>query len=123
VSSTLAALDERHRTPKARLKALVRALAGQSELVAQYGCPLGSLCSEIDKRLDAPEFAVGELMGTIIDWAQVQYRAMGHGADAHGLAVDLLATYQGTALLANTLRDPKVLSEAARRLERHIDAL
>ena len=35
----------------------------------------------------------------------------------------MLATYQGNALLANTLRDPKVLSAAARRLERRIDAL
>ena len=34
----------------------------QSEIVAQYGCPLGSLCSEIDKRLDAPDFAVAALM-------------------------------------------------------------
>src|SRR5436305_4788860 len=31
---------ERHRTPKARLKALVRELMDQRELVAEYGCPL-----------------------------------------------------------------------------------
>src|SRR5689334_25435994 len=37
---------ERHRTPKARLKAFVRMLADQRELTAQYGCPQGSLCSE-----------------------------------------------------------------------------
>jgi AcrR family transcriptional regulator len=123
VRATLAAIDALHRSPKARLKALVSELAGQSEVVAQCGCPLGSLCSEIDKRQDAPDFAVGELMRTTIDWAEVQYRALGQGGDARDLAVDMLAAYQGSALLANTLRDPKILSSAARRLERRIDAL
>jgi hypothetical protein len=48
---------------------------------------------------------------------------MGHGSQARDLAIDLLAAYQGNALLANTLRDPKILSGAARRLDRWIDAL
>jgi AcrR family transcriptional regulator len=123
VRATLDDIDARHRSPKARLKALVRELAGQSEVVAQCGCPLGSLCSEIDKRLDAADFAVGELMRTIIDWAELQYRALGRGSDARDLAVDMLAAYQGSALLANTMRDPKILSNAARRSEQRIDAL
>lgn len=122
VSATLDAIGARHRSPKARLKALVRELASQSETVAQFGCPLGSLCSEIDKRIDAGEFAVAELMRTIIDWAETQYRALGYGDESTGLAVDMLAAYQGSALLANTMRDPKILSDAARRLERAIDA-
>ena len=123
VSATLDVLSERHRSPKARLKALVRELAGQNEVVAQYGCPLGSLCSEIDKRIDVQEFAVADLFRVIIDWAEVQYRALGQGDQSRDLAVDLLAAYQGNALLTNTFRDPKILSGAARRLERRIDAL
>ena len=123
VTDTLASIDARHRSSKARLKALVRELAGQSEIVAQYGCPLGSLCSEIDKRIDAPEFATAELMRIIIDWAERQYRALGQGPKSRDLAIDMLAAYQGNALLANTLRDPTILSAAARRMERGIDAL
>jgi TetR/AcrR family transcriptional repressor of nem operon len=123
VNAALDAIGERHRSPKSRLKALVRELAGQSEVVAHYGCPLGSLCSEIDKRIDAPEFAVADLMRIIIDWAEVQYRLLDQGDQSRELAVELLAAYQGNALLTNTLRDPKILSGAARRLERRIDAL
>ena len=47
IQSLLRAL-ERHRTPQVRLKALVRELTAQSELAAEYGCPLGSLCSELE---------------------------------------------------------------------------
>jgi TetR/AcrR family transcriptional repressor of nem operon len=123
VRTTLESVDSGHRSPKARLKALVRELGGHSEMVARYGCPSGSLCSEIDKRPDAPDFAAADLMLLIIGWAEEQFRELGHGSQARDLAIDLLAAYQGNALLANTLRDPKILSEAAGRLERWIDAL
>jgi TetR/AcrR family transcriptional regulator, transcriptional repressor for nem operon len=122
VGAALAAIDSRSRSPKNRLKALVQELAGQSEIVARYGCPLGSLCSELDKRLDAPDFAGAALMLMIIDWAEAQFRELGRGRQARELAVDLLAAYEGSALLANTLRDPKVLAEASRRIDRWIDA-
>jgi TetR/AcrR family transcriptional regulator, transcriptional repressor for nem operon len=122
VGSALAAIDSRFRSPKGRLKALVHELAGQSEIVARYGCPLGSLCSELDKRLDAPDFAVAKPMLLIIDWAEARFLELGRGSQSRELAIDLLAAYEGSALLANTMRDPKVLSEASRRLDRWIDA-
>src|SRR5690242_16317844 len=57
VKTTLAAIDAHHRSPKSRLKALVREFTAQSEIVAQHGCPLGSLCSELGKRVNRPGFA------------------------------------------------------------------
>ena len=38
--------------------------------------------------------------------------------DARELAVALIAAYEGIALLANTLRDPALISTEVRRLER-----
>ena len=122
VRTTLASIDARHRSPKPRLKALVRELAGQSEIVAQFGCPLGSLCSELDKRGEVTGVRVDELLRLPIDWAEEQFRAMGR-RDAHELALDLLAAYEGSALLANTLRDPDVLANASHRIDRWIDSL
>ena len=120
--STLAGIDARHRSPKSRLKALVRAFAAQKETVALYGCPFGTLCSELDKRVGDPRFEVAQLLSLPIEWAEGQFRALGR-RDAHDLALDLMAAYEGSALLANTMRDPSVLSRAARRLDRWIDAL
>ena len=113
---------EQHRTPKARLKAFVRMLMGQAEETARYGCPKGSLCSELDKRDDGPGQACGELMGMPIVWAEQQFRAMGR-RDARELAVALIASYQGIALLTNTFRDPQMMASEGRRLERWIDSL
>jgi TetR/AcrR family transcriptional regulator, transcriptional repressor for nem operon len=122
ITTTLAAIDTRHRSPKSRLKAFVREFTAQSEIVAQYGCPLGSLCSELDKRVTDPGSPAAELMRLLIDWAQQQFRSLGR-PDARDLAFDLLAAYEGSALLANTMRDPRTLSRAARRIDRWIDTL
>src|ERR1700681_2267690 len=43
IQTQLASLN-RHRSPKGRLKALVHNLTDQRDLVARYGCPMGSLC-------------------------------------------------------------------------------
>jgi hypothetical protein len=43
--------------------------------------------------------------------------------DAHDLAVTLMAAYQGTALLSNTLDDPTLMTRESRRLSRWIDTL
>jgi TetR/AcrR family transcriptional regulator, transcriptional repressor for nem operon len=122
ITATLAAIDARHRSPKGRLKALVSEFASLSDLVARYGCPFGSLCSEIDKRGAESGLAVAGLMRLPIEWAETQFRALGR-PDAHDLAIDLMAAYEGSALLANTMRDPAVLTGSARRLGRWIDSL
>jgi AcrR family transcriptional regulator len=113
---------ERHRTPQARLKGLVRALTDQRELAAQYGCPLGSLCSELDKRTDGLDRTCAQLLELPIDWAGTQFRQMGR-RDARDLAIALIAAYQGIALLTNTFRDPELMTREARRLDRWIDSL
>ena len=120
IRATLASIDARHRSPKSRLKSFAREFGSRSEIVARYGCPLGSLCSELDKRVDGSIFAVAKLMRLPIAWAEEQFRSLGR-RDARDLAIDLLAAYEGHALLANTMRDPNVLTRAARRIDQWID--
>jgi AcrR family transcriptional regulator len=117
----LAAL-EHHRTPKARLKAFIRMLTSERELAARYGCPQGSLCSELDKRDDELGRSCAQLIRLPIEWAEQQFRAMGR-RDARELAVALIASYQGIALLTNTFRDPELMAREGRRLERWVDSL
>ncbi|MGO8862271.1 MAG: TetR/AcrR family transcriptional regulator [Acidimicrobiales bacterium] len=117
----LSALN-RYRTPKGRLKALVRDLADQRELTSQYGCPMGTLCSELDKRDDDLDRIAAELLSAPIDWAEQQFQLMGRN-DARDLGIALVAAYQGISLLANTLGDPELVTREGRRLDRWIDSL
>src|SRR5262245_16720972 len=113
---------ERHRSPQARLKALVRNWADMRDLVAEYGCPMGTLCAELDKTGGGADRDAAAVMARIIDWAEGQYRQLGK-RDARDLAVALFASIQGAALLANAFRDPTILTRQTRHLERSIDAL
>src|SRR5918997_3663549 len=49
IQTVLAELD-RHRTPRARLKALAESWIEMAEEVARYSCPHGTLCQELAKR-------------------------------------------------------------------------
>jgi AcrR family transcriptional regulator len=109
----LSLLEQQHRTPAARLKTLVRMLAWQPGQVALYGCPRGSLCSELGKQDNDPARACTELMRTAIAWIEQQFKAMGR-RDARDLAFALLASYEGTALLANTFRHPELVVREGR---------
>jgi hypothetical protein len=114
----------RHRTPKSRLKALVQIWAAAKEQIAAHGCPIGSLCSELGKRdgQDEVAHAAGDVLGALVTIAEDEFRQLGR-RDARDLALSMVGAYEGAALLANTLRDPDILTAAARRLDRWIDSI
>ena len=113
---------ERHRSPQARLKALVQSWTEMRDAVARYGCPMGSLCAELDKLDDGRDRDAAAVMGLIIDWAEGQFRLLGRRG-ARDLAVSLFAGIQGAALLSSNFRDPQILTRQGRVLERWIDTL
>jgi AcrR family transcriptional regulator len=121
-AATLIEAFERHRSPQARLKALVRNWADMREAVARHGCPMGTLCAELHKTEGGRDADAAAVMALIIDWAEGQFRQLGR-RDARDLAVALFAGIQGAALLANTFRDPALLTRQTRHLERWIDTL
>jgi AcrR family transcriptional regulator len=120
--SATAALQRRHGSPKARLKALVGLLADQRDIIADHGCPYGTLCTELAKHAGESNPLTAPLMQILLDWAEQQFHAMGRH-DAHDLALELVIAYQGSAVLTNALAQPELMSHQARRLEKWINAL
>lgn len=110
-------------TPRQRLEALVRGWVDQRDLAARYGCPTGTLASELDKRADGLDQKLAEHMRSLVDWTERQFREMGHQRDARELAVALIAAYQGISVLTNTFREPELMATEGRRLQRWIDSL
>ena len=113
---------ERHRSPQARLKALIHNWSDMGEAVARHGCPMGTLCAELDKDEGGRDRDAAAVMAIIIDWAEDQFRQLGR-RDARDLAMALFAGIQGAALLANTFRDRTILTRQGHHLERWIDTL
>jgi AcrR family transcriptional regulator len=119
---SMISMFEQFSAPQERLKALLHGWVEQRDLTAQYGCPTGTLASELDKRDDGLDRAIAKVMGELLDWVERQFQAMGRD-DARELAVALIAAYQGISLLTNTFRDPDLMATEGRRLERWIDSL
>lgn len=121
IRELLSRLDRR-RTPQARLKGLAAAWADASDDVAEHGCPLGCLSTELGKT--HPELAAdgAQPLEDLIDWSEQQFREMGR-QNARALATTLLAGVQGAAVIADALGDPGVMRREVRRLDRWIDDL
>jgi AcrR family transcriptional regulator len=120
--TTLFAGLERLPDPHARLRGLIHSWTDDCERAAEYGCPMGGLCSELNKvEGDLSRHAAG-LIGRLIDWAAGQFVLMGR-PDGPQLAVTMIARIEGAMLLANTLRDPQIMFAQSRELEEWVDSL
>jgi AcrR family transcriptional regulator len=122
IRSATAALQRRHGSPKARLKALVGLLADSGDTIADHGCPLGTLCTELARNSGESHPLTASLMQTLLDWTEQQFHAMGR-RDARDLALELVIAYEGSAVLTNALGQPELMAREARRLEKWINAL
>src|SRR5919201_430645 len=71
---TLIDTFERSRTPQARLKALVHNWSDMREAVVNHGCPMGTLCAELDKLEGGLDREAAKVMARIIDWSEDQFR-------------------------------------------------
>ncbi|WP_280468066.1 TetR/AcrR family transcriptional regulator [Nocardia cyriacigeorgica] len=109
-------------SPQARLRGLIAGWVDLRDQAAQFGCPFGTLASEMDKRPEVLDAEIAATMRVLVDWARQQFEAMGR-ADADELGVALIAAYQGISLLTNTFRDPGLMAAEGERLARWIDSL
>lgn len=95
--------------PRDRLFAFVQEEVAAADETARSGCPMGGLCQELAKQGGQLSDAAAKLMSDTIEWAEKQFSAMGFGSSSRDLANQYIALIQGTALLTNTFKEPKLL--------------
>jgi AcrR family transcriptional regulator len=110
-------------SPKERLSGFVQLKIKNREGLATGGCPVGTLCSELQKYGGASARKSRILFATALEWMEAQFKAIGKGGDSRGLAIHLLSATQGVSLLAHTFRDSAMITNEAARLKRWIRAL
>jgi AcrR family transcriptional regulator len=113
----------KHRAPLDRLRCLVRAPL-DSPAIIEFGCPHGSLCQELEKLGARTPLATAasRLLSVYLDFAREQFRAGGLSQrQAAANAIELVASLQGTMLLAHTTRSRALLSTQLKRIERWLE--
>jgi hypothetical protein len=59
-------------------------------------------------------------MQALIDGAEQQFQEMGR-SDAHELAIEMITSYQGSAVLAHATASPELMRREGDRVDRWID--
>ena len=110
-------------SPKKRLCGFLQIKIDNRQELARLGCPVGTLCSELHKDGGPVARKATILFAEALTWMEGQFRALGKGAEARGLAVHLLSATQGVSLLAHTFHDPELITIQAARLKEWVCGL
>jgi TetR/AcrR family transcriptional repressor of nem operon len=115
VLTELREVDEKEPDPKKRLTWFIKRMGGYKDEIASHGCPVGSLCQELNKESTALATHADGIIKVEVKWATEQFKLIGR-KDAADLAVQLVATLQGVSLLANSLKSPGLVGRQVPRL-------
>jgi AcrR family transcriptional regulator len=110
-------------SPRERLCGFVQIKIDNCHDLARQGCPVGTMCSELHKRRGAVAKNSTILFAEGLAWMEWQFKQIGKGTEARGLAVHLLSATQGVSVLAHAFNDPKMIAAEAKRLKKWIRSL
>jgi TetR/AcrR family transcriptional regulator, transcriptional repressor for nem operon len=103
-------------TPADRIRSFIRILIANRADIKRYGCPVGTLCSELAKLNHASQAEANKLFTLFRTWLRRQFTLLGRKADADALAMHLLARSQGVATLASAFHDEKFIRQEVRQM-------
>lgn len=121
--SLLAQWEQEHTDPKARLLAFVGMITGRNAELVRYGCPIGSLNTELGKDRRDLQQAARALFDLFRDWLASRFAELNRGDEAEPLALHLLGRAQGIAVISHVYQDPKLLLRETGQLEAWIGQL
>jgi len=100
-----------------RIRCFINILIMNLKKVLLYGCPVGSLCTELAKLEHAALAHAGKTFSLFRHWLTRQFLELGCGARADALAMQVLVWSQGVATLASALQDEQFVRTEVHRME------
>jgi len=107
--------------PRARIDGYLSMRVLESESIADHGCALGGICSELNKEDTALASQANALMHLQIDWLARQFAQMGKPEEAPELATQLMATLQGASLLSQVSSDASLYTRQIAHIKVWLD--
>lgn len=108
--------------PRERIRLFIDILVRNRFLILKYGCPVGTLCTELAKLVHAALPEANMLFTLFRVWLRRQFESLGVGKDADLCAMQLLARSQGVATLANAFGDEPFLRREVCEMHAWLDA-
>ena len=112
-----------YRTPIDRLHRFIDILSNSADAIMRYGCPMGTLNTELGKDQGALQEQAENLFKVFESWLSDQFAELGYAGRAHELAMRLMAQGQGISVMAHVHNDPGLLRREKERLALWLDKL
>ena len=108
--------EQQGNQPQDRIRCFIHILITNQSKILLYGCPVGTLTSELAKLNHHALDRAGEVFSVFRTWLRSQFQALGHDKEADELAMHLLARSQGVATLASAFHDEKFIRQEVKLL-------
>jgi AcrR family transcriptional regulator len=119
----LAHWDILHTTPKAKLHAFVEMIIEHQSELTEYGCPIGSLNTELGKDRRKLQLASRALLDMFRDWLTQRFAELNRSEEAEMLALHLLGRAQGIAVIVQAYQNTHLLTHETQQLAKWVDEL
>ncbi|GGX66421.1 TetR family transcriptional regulator [Tateyamaria omphalii] len=115
-------VDDRQ-TPKQCVASFIGILLMNNKKIRSFGCPVGTLFSELAKLHHPSESGARKLFDLFRIWLRRRFEDMGRPHDADALAMHILARSQGAATLANAYPNEPFLENEVNQMIAWLDAV
>lgn len=101
----LAGWEQQGHSPRERIRLFINILIRNQAKIEKWGCPVGSLCSELARIEHQSREEANKLFTLFRDWLGDQFIALGHPDQADEYAMHILARSQGVATMTQAFQD------------------
>lgn len=119
-ATLMAEWTARHSNPRDRLIDFIHLIVERQDALARFGCPIGSLNTELGKGRPMMQKSARALFDLFRDWLAEQFRSLGYNNKATTLALHLLGRAQGMVVIAHVYQDAELLKREVLILEEWI---
>lgn len=115
--------DQSYTDPRERLHCFVQMVAMNKGDLTRYGCPIGTLNTELGKETFELREAARALFDLFRDWLAEQFRLLGNARQARARALHLLGRTEGISIMGHVYNDPALIAAEVKVLQQWIDTL
>ncbi|WP_210421523.1 TetR/AcrR family transcriptional regulator [Hoeflea halophila] len=113
--------EQEEDNPANRVKRFINILITNQTNIMAFGCPVGTLCTELAKLDHTLKSEAAGLFTLFAEWLERQFVELGCGGQAPDLAMHLLMRSQGVASLANTFQDAEFVRREVEAMYQWLD--
>ena len=123
MESMLQDWEKEFKTPLERLQRYAKIVSNVKNEVIHYGCPMGTLNSELGKVQRDLQIITKEQFGIFENWIKKQFQTMGWGKKSAELTMHLMVWTQGVATMAYIHQDTRLIQKEVKSISSWLTSL